>query len=270
MTNQDWPIGVRFVDLAAGLEAITGIERYPRSAFSRATAGGCSAPLTSGPTARRPSRSSACGTSSPSDSPCRCSNRAFEPAGGRNEQARCLRRASPSRFRAAIAGMISGAAWCRSWRRRRGTGSRSSSWTIARPRERHAGSRRSSPGSSWSTNAGPVAQHAMPGSCVRAARSSLRPTMTSSRQRTGSRRCSEPFAESRVSAVTGNVLPLELETQAQCRFESYGGLGKGFDRMEFDSGVVPQPALGGSYLAHWRDRERGVSALLSSEHRRSV
>ena len=30
MTNQDWPIGVRFVDLAASLEAITGIERYPR------------------------------------------------------------------------------------------------------------------------------------------------------------------------------------------------------------------------------------------------
>ena len=30
MTNMDWPIGVRFVDLAAGLEAITGIERYPR------------------------------------------------------------------------------------------------------------------------------------------------------------------------------------------------------------------------------------------------
>jgi len=29
MTNLDWPIGVRFVDLAAGLEAITGIERYP-------------------------------------------------------------------------------------------------------------------------------------------------------------------------------------------------------------------------------------------------
>ena len=42
----------------------------------------------------------------------------------------------------------------------------------------------------------------------------------------------EPFARSEVMCVTGNVLPLELETEAQCRFEAYGGLGKGFARFE--------------------------------------
>jgi hypothetical protein len=41
-----------------------------------------------------------------------------------------------------------------------------------------------------------------------------------------------PFARPDVTAVTGHVLPLELETEAQCRFESYGGLGKGFERLE--------------------------------------
>jgi GT2 family glycosyltransferase len=42
----------------------------------------------------------------------------------------------------------------------------------------------------------------------------------------------EPFARPEVMAVTGHVLPAELETQAQCRFESYGGLGKGFRSFE--------------------------------------
>jgi GT2 family glycosyltransferase len=41
-----------------------------------------------------------------------------------------------------------------------------------------------------------------------------------------------PFARPEVAAVTGHVLPLELETAAQCRFEAYGGLGKGFERLE--------------------------------------
>ena len=45
----------------------------------------------------------------------------------------------------------------------------------------------------------------------------------------------EPFARPEVMAVTGNVLPVELETEAQCRFEAYGGLGKGFTPFEFDS-----------------------------------
>jgi GT2 family glycosyltransferase len=40
------------------------------------------------------------------------------------------------------------------------------------------------------------------------------------------------FARPDVMAVTGHVLPLELETRAQCWFEAYGGLGKGFMRRE--------------------------------------
>ena len=43
-----------------------------------------------------------------------------------------------------------------------------------------------------------------------------------------------PFAAPGVMAVTGNVLPLELETEAQCRFEAYGGLGKGFRPVQVD------------------------------------
>jgi GT2 family glycosyltransferase len=43
-----------------------------------------------------------------------------------------------------------------------------------------------------------------------------------------------PFVEPDVMGVTGNVLPLELETPAQSLFELYGGLGKGFERKEAD------------------------------------
>ena len=39
-----------------------------------------------------------------------------------------------------------------------------------------------------------------------------------------------PFVEPDVMIVTGNVLPLELETAAQLLFEAYGGLGRGPDR----------------------------------------
>jgi len=41
-----------------------------------------------------------------------------------------------------------------------------------------------------------------------------------------------PFERSDVGVVTGNVLPRELETESQCLFEAYGGLGRGFNRME--------------------------------------
>jgi len=41
-----------------------------------------------------------------------------------------------------------------------------------------------------------------------------------------------PFARPEVMVVTGHVLPVELETESQCRFEIYGGLGKGFTRFE--------------------------------------
>jgi glycosyltransferase involved in cell wall biosynthesis len=42
-----------------------------------------------------------------------------------------------------------------------------------------------------------------------------------------------PFAREDVAAVTGNVLPRELETEAQRLFEAYGGLGRGYRRREY-------------------------------------
>lgn len=44
-----------------------------------------------------------------------------------------------------------------------------------------------------------------------------------------------PFRRSDVMVVTGNVLPLEMETEAQRLFEWYGGLGRGFARLEADA-----------------------------------
>jgi O-antigen biosynthesis protein len=41
-----------------------------------------------------------------------------------------------------------------------------------------------------------------------------------------------PFVRNDVMIVTGNVLPLELETGSQLDFETYGGLGRGFERKE--------------------------------------
>ena len=43
-----------------------------------------------------------------------------------------------------------------------------------------------------------------------------------------------PFHRPEVAIVTGNVLPVELETDSQALFEAYGGLGKGFERFERD------------------------------------
>jgi glycosyltransferase involved in cell wall biosynthesis len=40
-----------------------------------------------------------------------------------------------------------------------------------------------------------------------------------------------PFINPDTMAVTGNILPLELETAAQRLFEAYGGLGRGFEPM---------------------------------------
>jgi GT2 family glycosyltransferase len=42
-----------------------------------------------------------------------------------------------------------------------------------------------------------------------------------------------PFADARVNAVTGLVLPLELGSAAQKRFEQYAGFGKGVLRREY-------------------------------------
>ena len=68
-----------------------------------------------------------------------------------------------------------------------------------------------------------------------------------------------PFARREVMAVTGHVLPLELETRSQCQFEAYGGLGKGFDRFEVDGdwfsslrGAVPTWNLGATANAAFR------------------
>jgi len=68
-----------------------------------------------------------------------------------------------------------------------------------------------------------------------------------------------PFTRPEVMAVTGHVLPLELETESQCRFEAYGGLGKGFQRFEVDGqwfrsigGAVPTWHLGATANAAFR------------------
>ena len=68
-----------------------------------------------------------------------------------------------------------------------------------------------------------------------------------------------PFSDTEIVAVTGNVLPLELETEAQCRFESYGGLGRGFRALEVDGDwfrtrrmAVPTWQLGATANAAFR------------------
>lgn len=68
-----------------------------------------------------------------------------------------------------------------------------------------------------------------------------------------------PFARPEVMAVTGHVLPIELQTQSQCQFEAYGGLGKGFSRLEVDGawfraqrGAVPTWKLGATANAAFR------------------
>jgi GT2 family glycosyltransferase len=43
-----------------------------------------------------------------------------------------------------------------------------------------------------------------------------------------------PFTREDVAIVTGNVLPIELETEAQRMFEAYGGLGRGFNSFVVD------------------------------------
>jgi GT2 family glycosyltransferase len=69
-----------------------------------------------------------------------------------------------------------------------------------------------------------------------------------------------PFARDCVMVVTGNVLPMELETPAQRYFEQYGGLGRGFSRREvgldwFESirwRAVPTWTLGATACAAFR------------------
>jgi glycosyltransferase involved in cell wall biosynthesis len=52
------------------------------------------------------------------------------------------------------------------------------------------------------------------------------------------------FRSNRVGAVTGMVMPFEIETQAQELFEIYGGLGRGFDRRVYDYTIIPPIAAG--------------------------
>ncbi|MBK5189313.1 MAG: glycosyltransferase, partial [Gemmatimonadaceae bacterium] len=69
-----------------------------------------------------------------------------------------------------------------------------------------------------------------------------------------------PFSRDDVMIVTGNVLPAQLETRAQQLFERYGGLGRGFERVEaggqwFDSWyreAVPTWELGATANAAFR------------------
>jgi len=68
-----------------------------------------------------------------------------------------------------------------------------------------------------------------------------------------------PFTRPGVMAVTGNVLPKELETPSQSQFEAYGGLGKGFTRLEADGewfrsrrSAVPTWNLGATANAAFR------------------
>jgi GT2 family glycosyltransferase len=69
----------------------------------------------------------------------------------------------------------------------------------------------------------------------------------------------KPFARPEVMAVTGHVLPVELDSEAQCRFEAYGGLGKGFNRFEVGNdwfrstrGAVPTWQIGATANAAFR------------------
>jgi O-antigen biosynthesis protein len=68
-----------------------------------------------------------------------------------------------------------------------------------------------------------------------------------------------PFVRNDVMVVTGNVLPMELETEAQHLFEKYGGLGKGFEPQEADqawfrsfSRALPTWKLGATANAAFR------------------
>jgi len=54
-----------------------------------------------------------------------------------------------------------------------------------------------------------------------------------------------PFTEPEVTATCGMVLPLELQTKAQKRFERYGGYSKGMERRTYDlrTGRAVRPLL---------------------------
>ena len=69
-----------------------------------------------------------------------------------------------------------------------------------------------------------------------------------------------PFSQPAVSAVTGNVMPKEVRSYAQQLFEVYGGLGRGWERVQADKAwadrhrfsAVPAWALGATVNAAFR------------------
>lgn len=68
-----------------------------------------------------------------------------------------------------------------------------------------------------------------------------------------------PLVRDDVMVVTGNILPIQLETRSQCLFEQYGGLGRGFGRIEVNGDwfrcfrrAVPTWHLGGTANAAFR------------------
>lgn len=69
-----------------------------------------------------------------------------------------------------------------------------------------------------------------------------------------------PFIRSEVMVVTGNVLPIALKTPAQQFFETYGGLGRGFEPKEVDGDwlessprmAIPTWSLGATANAAFR------------------
>ena len=70
----------------------------------------------------------------------------------------------------------------------------------------------------------------------------------------------KPFTRADVMIVTGNVLPIELETKYQQAFENYGGLGRGFETLEVNGNwydvflhrAVPTWSLGATANAAFR------------------
>ncbi|MEO6229092.1 MAG: glycosyltransferase family 2 protein [Ferruginibacter sp.] len=69
-----------------------------------------------------------------------------------------------------------------------------------------------------------------------------------------------PFHRADVMCVSGNILPIELETRSQQLFEEYGGLGRGYAVKEYDGrwfnnfrfNAVPTWELGGTANAAFR------------------
>ena len=79
----------------------------------------------------------------------------------------------------------------------------------------------------------------------------------------------EPFSRAEVMCVTGNVLPLELETESQCQFEIVRRPGQGLQPREFGQAGSPRNGTACRPGTSARPRTRH-SARRSSAIRRSV